>query len=360
MALVTGSNKGIGFAIAQLFAEQGISVIIAARNADLGNSAVANLKKAVPDATATFCQLDITDAASISSCAEHVKQNFGKLDILVNNAGIAYKGNTFGAEEAETTIACNVKGTRAVCEAMLPLLKAAGGGRIVNLCSRCAISASLVPCVKRSPPPHTQHLLHVGPGTATAGALLQTTQIIAQRAAQGRARALGCVSPCTGQLIPSEVATYPSNAVTGTSTLPRCHATGTAAPPRVHTPPILPVDVGPPHPAPCCVHVSRATACCVLCRAGMLRQLSSPELRAAFAAPESADAVAALANSFVDAIRSGDHQRLGWSNSMYGVSKLAEMSYTRCLASQLKPEARPPPPPSQPCVPGPLCLEHLW
>lgn len=208
VALVTGSNKGIGFAIAQLFAEQGISVIIAARNADLGNSAVANLKKAVPDATATFCQLDITDAASISSCAEHVKQNFGKLDILVNNAGIAYKGNTFGAEEAETTIACNVKGTRAVCEAMLPLLKAAGGGRIVNLCSR----------------------------------------------------------------------------------------------------------------------------------AGMLRQLSSPELRAAFAAPESADAVAALADSYVHAIRSGDHQRLGWSNSMYGVSKLAEMSYTRCLASQLKPE----------------------
>lgn len=136
VALVTGSNKGIGFSIAQLLAEQGVSVVIAARNPDLGNAAVAELKKAVPEATATFCQLDITDAVSVTSCAAHIDKEFGKLDILVNNAGIAYKGNTFGPEEAATTMACNVKGTRAVSEAMLPLLNASGGGRIVNLCSR--------------------------------------------------------------------------------------------------------------------------------------------------------------------------------------------------------------------------------
>ena len=136
VALVTGSNKGIGFSIAQLFAEQGVSIIIAARNPDLGNAAVAELKQAVPEATATFCQLDITDAASVASCAAQIEKQFGKLDILVNNAGIAYKGSTFGPEEAATTMACNVKGTRAVSEALLPLLKASGGGRIVNLCSR--------------------------------------------------------------------------------------------------------------------------------------------------------------------------------------------------------------------------------
>ena len=136
VALVTGSNKGIGYQVARLFAEQGLSVVITARNPDLGNAAVAQLKQAVPEATARFYQLDITDANSVSACAAQVEKDFGKLDILVNNAGFSYKGNTFGADEAASTLACNLTGTRQVSEAMLPLIKAAGGGRIVNVCSR--------------------------------------------------------------------------------------------------------------------------------------------------------------------------------------------------------------------------------
>lgn len=67
----------------------------------------------------------------------------------------------------------------------------------------------------------------------------------------------------------------------------------------------------------------------------MLRQLGSAELRAAFAAPPSADAVVALADDYVAAIRAGTHREQGWSNSMYGVSKLAEISYTIALASEV-------------------------
>eukprot|EP00892_Ulva_mutabilis_P011702 jgi/Ulvmu1/8904/UM049_0086.1 len=206
VALVTGSNKGIGFEIARHFAEQGLSVIITARNPELGQAAITKLKEMVPDATSQFYQLDITDAASVSACAASVKKNFGKLDILVNNAGIAYKGSTFGADEAAITIDCNLKGTRQVTEAMLPLIKEAGGGRVVNVASR----------------------------------------------------------------------------------------------------------------------------------SGMLRQLRPQELRDAFTAPADADAVEALAASYVAAIRAGTHSQQGWSNSMYGVSKLAEISYTKWLAAQLK------------------------
>lgn len=67
----------------------------------------------------------------------------------------------------------------------------------------------------------------------------------------------------------------------------------------------------------------------------MLRQLGSAELRAKFAAPQSADAVVALTDNFVEAIRAGTHREQGWSDSMYGVSKLAEISYTIALAEQV-------------------------
>ena len=73
----------------------------------------------------------------------------------------------------------------------------------------------------------------------------------------------------------------------------------------------------------------------VLCRAGKLKQLKSDELKETFKNPESADKIAELADSFVSAIREGKVEEKGWSTSMYGVSKLAETSYTMWLSRQL-------------------------
>jgi NADP-dependent 3-hydroxy acid dehydrogenase YdfG len=115
-----------------------MSVVLTARKPELGEPAVAKLKKQLPNSTVSYCQLDITDPASVDACKAKLEKDFGKVDILINNAGIAYKGNTFGADEAATTIDCNLKGTRRACEALLPLVEAAGGGRIVNVCSRHA------------------------------------------------------------------------------------------------------------------------------------------------------------------------------------------------------------------------------
>ena len=95
----------------------------------------------------------------------------------------------------------------------------------------------------------------------------------------------------------------------------------------------------------------RAHGCCVLCRAGMLRELRSQALRDGFVQPADADAVEALAASFVAAIRAGNHSDLGWSNSMYGISKLAEISYTRWLARSLSDQVR---------LAGMHALHHLF
>lgn len=72
------------------------------------------------------------------------------------------------------------------------------------------------------------------------------------------------------------------------------------------------------------------------CRAGPLKQLSSDEVKEAFRQPADADAIEALADAYVDGIRSGTFKEQGFSQSMYGMSKVAEMSYTRWLAGALK------------------------
>jgi carbonyl reductase 1 len=133
VAIVTGANKGIGKAIAQILASNGLTTIVAARDEGRGTQAVADLKKDTGSSAIHFEQLEISDPASVEKFANTVKAKYDKIAILVNNAGFAYKGNAFGAKEARHTLDINFVGTADVCEKVLPLL--ADGGRIVNVCS---------------------------------------------------------------------------------------------------------------------------------------------------------------------------------------------------------------------------------
>ncbi|GIL48656.1 hypothetical protein Vafri_5128 [Volvox africanus] len=137
VAVVTGSNKGIGFETAKILAEQGLTTVVTARNEELGRSAVAKIKEAAPNARVLFHQLDISDAASIDRFVEWLRSELGGLTILVNNAGFAYKGNIFGADEAQVTLGVNFLGTRALTDKLVPLLQ--GPARIVNVSSRAGL-----------------------------------------------------------------------------------------------------------------------------------------------------------------------------------------------------------------------------
>ncbi|XP_062145646.1 (+)-neomenthol dehydrogenase-like isoform X2 [Alnus glutinosa] len=88
IAVVTGANKGIGFEICKQLASNGVKVILTARDEKRGNEAVEKLKSA-GYSDVIFHQLDVVDNASISSFANFIKTQFGKLDILINNAAIA-------------------------------------------------------------------------------------------------------------------------------------------------------------------------------------------------------------------------------------------------------------------------------
>lgn len=146
VALVTGANKGIGLQIAKDLAARGLTVLVGSRDLERGEVAA---KAAGPNARAI--QLDVTDQASIAAAAERIRVELGRLDVLVNNAGISHSGALQGLSfqemlaralpsnvplaEVRACFETNVFGVIAVTQALLPLLREAPVGRIVNVSS---------------------------------------------------------------------------------------------------------------------------------------------------------------------------------------------------------------------------------
>ncbi|XP_058764869.1 (+)-neomenthol dehydrogenase-like isoform X2 [Vicia villosa] len=133
-AVVTGSNKGIGFETVKILAS---------------NEAIEKLKEFGLSDNVTFHQLDVTDSASITSLVDFVNTHFGRLDILVNNAGVSgvnpYEtvGSTVGWEQltqtyemVEKCLTTNYYGVKETTEAFLPLLKLSNSPKIVNVSSQ--------------------------------------------------------------------------------------------------------------------------------------------------------------------------------------------------------------------------------
>jgi NAD(P)-dependent dehydrogenase (short-subunit alcohol dehydrogenase family) len=138
IALITGANRGIGFEIARQLGAQGVTILAGIRDQARGEAAAQQLRVGGIDAIALH--LDVTNQATIDAAAAWIDQTYGTLDILVNNAGISTReGSTppseLALEAVRETFATNVFGVFAVTKAMLPLLRRAEAGRIVNLSS---------------------------------------------------------------------------------------------------------------------------------------------------------------------------------------------------------------------------------
>ncbi len=140
IALITGGNRGIGFETAKKLGEQGIKVIIGARDALKGEQAVVELKALGIDAE--YLHYDAALANSPQAVAAALESRFGKLDILVNNAGILKEeligqNNTLNVDQdtLKTTFEANFFAVVALTQALIPLLQRAPAARIVNLSS---------------------------------------------------------------------------------------------------------------------------------------------------------------------------------------------------------------------------------
>ncbi|KNC51427.1 short chain dehydrogenase/reductase [Thecamonas trahens ATCC 50062] len=139
LAIVTGSNQGIGLEAVKQLAAAGLDVILTSRSEEKGRAAAEEASAAACSADApgsiTALQLDITDTSSVAAFTAAVEQLGRPVDVLVNNAGMAYKGDAFGPDEAAATLAVNLYGTKALTDAVRPLL-APASARIINVASR--------------------------------------------------------------------------------------------------------------------------------------------------------------------------------------------------------------------------------
>ncbi|MBW4500142.1 MAG: SDR family NAD(P)-dependent oxidoreductase [Scytonema hyalinum WJT4-NPBG1] len=135
VALITGASSGIGEATALALAALGAKVALAARRADR----LQKLEKQITDGGGKALSLvtDIADEAQATEMVHKTNSNFGSVDILVNNAGVMLVGPVEGADTSDwqRMININLMGLMYATHAALPLMKAQGGGHIVNISS---------------------------------------------------------------------------------------------------------------------------------------------------------------------------------------------------------------------------------
>lgn len=149
IAVITGSHRGLGYAIARQLAQKAdIRVVLTSRNEQDGLAAQQRL--ADENLPVDYHALDVTSDSSVQQFAAWVQQTYGKADILVNNAGV---NPTMQPEEAslltvhlETMLATfntNVLAVARITQALVPLMKAQNYGRIVNVSTEMASLTTL-------------------------------------------------------------------------------------------------------------------------------------------------------------------------------------------------------------------------
>jgi len=130
MAIVTGGGSGIGRAIAVAFAREGANVVICGRDnrkLDAAASEMGPRCLAIP--------ADISESASVEQLVNAVCGRFQRIDILVNNAGVLLAGTAESVSEEQwnQTFSINVRGMWLMARSVLPHMRAAGGGSIINM-----------------------------------------------------------------------------------------------------------------------------------------------------------------------------------------------------------------------------------
>lgn len=167
-ALITGAARGIGAETARRFREEGAFVFVSDTDCTEG-------KKTAASIGAVFIPHDVTSEESWKAALSTVMQQMGRLDVLVNNAGINIRKNIeeMDMESLDAMLAVNIKGPFLGTKHSLPLMRAAGGGVILNMSSICGLVG---------------HKFTNETYTATKGALTMLTKSVAVRYAKDNIR----------------------------------------------------------------------------------------------------------------------------------------------------------------------------
>ncbi|WP_028223409.1 SDR family NAD(P)-dependent oxidoreductase [Paraburkholderia oxyphila] len=182
-ALVTGAARGIGLEIARQLGQDGYQVVMC----DLLDDVYASADQLKGEGiVAHGMRMDVGDEGSIREGVKEIGERFGGVQVLVNNAGISPKHNGFKLPLVDTPLAewelvmrVNLTGAFLLCRELLPALKQASCGRIVNIASVCARYAS--PII-------------AGPYNASKTGLITLSRVLAMELA-GTAVTVNCVAP---------------------------------------------------------------------------------------------------------------------------------------------------------------------
>ena len=164
VALITGAASGMGAAKARIFAREGAKVVVADVLEEEGRGVVADIIKA--NGAAVFRRLDVSSEAEWKAAVDATFAEFKRLDILVNDAGLSGSAveDLFDTAAWDRLMAVNARGVFLGMKFVIPVMKAAGGGSIVNISSISGITG--------------QHGIHVG-YNASKGAVRTLTKAAA-------------------------------------------------------------------------------------------------------------------------------------------------------------------------------------
>lgn len=135
VAIVTGGARGLGLEAARALAAVGAEVVITSRDAETATAAAREL-----GTRALGLPLDVRDRESVTELVARTVDAFGRIDVLVNNAGTTHRAPLPSLTEAQwdEVVDTNLKGAWSCTQAVHPIMRAAGGGRIVNVASMFA------------------------------------------------------------------------------------------------------------------------------------------------------------------------------------------------------------------------------
>jgi NAD(P)-dependent dehydrogenase (short-subunit alcohol dehydrogenase family) len=135
VAIVTGANTGLGYHTAAALAQTGAHVVLAVRNLEKGNLALARIVAAYPRADVTLAQLDLSSLASVRAAAVSLRKAYPRIDLLINNAGVMWTPKQVTDDGFEMQFGTNHLGHFALTGLLLDNLLPVRGSRVVTVSS---------------------------------------------------------------------------------------------------------------------------------------------------------------------------------------------------------------------------------